>query len=260
MLTSNVWVRCFTSKPKARLRLFCFPYAGGSASLYRDWETALPLEVEVCSVQLPGRENRLQEAPITHIPSMVQVLTHAIRPYLDRPFAFWGHSMGALIGFELARQLRREGMPEPCHLFVSGRKAPQIPHSRIPVHQLPESEFMEEIRRLNGTTMAVLQNKELMELLLPTLRADFALVETYTYCHEVPLGCGISVFGGLQDDLVNYDDLEAWNAQTQQNFKVRMFSGDHFFVHSNRHQLLWAMSQDLIRILEMLSMANFADL
>jgi surfactin synthase thioesterase subunit len=130
MYTTGPWVRRFTPRPKARLRLFCFPYAGGGASLYRGWSKALPLEVEVCSIQLPGREDRLREAPITSISLLVQALSYAIRPYLDRPFAFWGHSMGALIAFELARQLRREVMPEPGHLFVSGRGAPQVPNSR----------------------------------------------------------------------------------------------------------------------------------
>ena len=246
MLVTDLWVRRFTPRPKAHLRLFCFPYAGGGASLYREWSKALPLDVEVCSIQIPGREDRLQEEPITSISLLVQALSYAIRPYLDRPFAFWGHSMGTLISFELARLLRRKGMPEPSHLFVSARRAPQISNARAAIHQLPDLEFMEGIRRLNGTPEAVLRNGELMELLLPTLRADFALVETYTYFHESPLDCSISVFGGLQDSLVGYGDLEAWDIQTRQNFKVRMFDGDHFFLHGSKRQLLWAVSHDLI--------------
>ncbi len=242
---TNQWIRIFVPKHNAQLRLFCFPYAGGGASIYRDWAKALPPEVEVCSIQLPGREGRLRETPIRQISTLIQELVHVIHPYLDRPFAFWGHSMGAIIAFELTRQLRKEGMPGPSHLFVSGRSAPQIPNLRAAIHQLPDLEFMEEMRRLNGTPEAVLQNGELMELLLPILRADFALVETYTYVHEAPLECPISAFGGLQDNLVSSGDLEAWNIQTWQNFKMRMFDGDHFFLHSLKCQLTRNIFQDL---------------
>ncbi len=243
---TNQWVRIFAPKPNAHLRLFCFPYAGGGASIYRDWAKALPPEMEVCSIQLPGREERLRETPIRQISTLIQELVHVICPYLDRPFAFWGHSMGALIAFELARQLRRMRMSEPSHLFVSGRGAPQLPNSRTVIHQLPESEFIKGIRRLNGTPEIVLQNRELLEVMLPTLRADFTLVETYSYFHDAPLKYSISAFGGLQDSLVDYADLEAWRAQTRQNFKVRMFAGDHFYLRNVHYQLLRIVHQDLI--------------
>lgn len=245
MPLSDPWIASLRPKPAAALRLFCFPYAGGGASIFRGWAAALPPAVEVYPVQLPGRENRLRERPFTQISPLVEALADALRPYLDRPFAFWGHSMGALISLELARQLRREKGPDPVHLFVSAYSAPQIPPDSA-IHRLPEAAFVEELRRLKGTPEAVLQHAELMQLMLPLLRADFALVETYGYVHEDPLDCPISAFGGLEDDGVSYDDLMAWREQTRSAFKLRMFPGDHFFLHANRAQLLQVVSQGIV--------------
>jgi medium-chain acyl-[acyl-carrier-protein] hydrolase len=163
------------------------------------------------------------------------------------PFAFFGHSMGALITFELARQLRRQYGLNPVHLFISGRRAPQIPDLEPPIHQLLESAFVEELRRLNGTPESVLQNAKLMQLVLPALRADFALLETYVYSTEDPLDCPISTFGGLQDGEVSYDDLAAWRDQTNSSFTLKMIPGNHFFVQSARSLILSAVSQELQR-------------
>lgn len=164
-LTPNPWVAGSRSNAEARLRLFCFPYAGGGASIYRDWTAALPPVVEVYPVQLPGRQSRLHELPFTRMSLLVPELVEGLQPYLDRPFAFWGHSMGALISFELARHLSHENRPGPLHLFVSGYRAPQLPRLEPPIHQLPEEAFIHELHRLNGTPDAVLQNRELMRLL-----------------------------------------------------------------------------------------------
>jgi medium-chain acyl-[acyl-carrier-protein] hydrolase len=239
----------YRPKPQARLRLFCFPYAGGGASIFRDWADSLPATVEVRPIQLPGRESRFRERPFSQITELLPALSLALQPYLDKPFAFWGHSMGALISFELARRLRRENKPGPLHLFLSGHKAPQLPDSLPSIHQLPDKEFLQEVRKLNGAPEAVWRNIELMQLMLPVLRADFTLVETYTYTDEQPLDCSISAFGGLHDDRVSHDDLKAWQAQTQHAFTLRMFPGDHFYIHSHSSQLLSVLSQDLRQLL-----------
>jgi medium-chain acyl-[acyl-carrier-protein] hydrolase len=175
----------------------------------------------------------------------VRALAQAIRPYLDLPYAFFGHSMGALISFQLARDLRRAQEYGPRHLFVSSNPAPQLPRHRPPIHQLPEAEFVEEIRLFQGTPEAVLQDAELRQLLLPILRADCALLETYVYTDEAPLECSISAFGGWQDAIVSHADLGAWHDQTQCSFTLRMFSGHHFYLHNVRTLLLQAISQDL---------------
>ncbi len=229
----------------ARLRLFCFPYAGGAASVFSMWPGNLPPEVEVCPVQFPGRENRLSESPFTQLKPLVLALAQAIRSYLDKPFAFFGHSLGAVIGFELARQLRRENGPGPLHLFVSGSPAPQLPRRHPAIHQLPEEGFIKELGRINGTPEAVLHNVELMQLFLPVLRADFAMYETYHYAVDGLLDCSLAAFGGLEDSEVSRRDIEAWQDQTCGAFKLRMFPGDHFFLRSARTPLLRAISQDL---------------
>ena len=251
--SSNSWIACSGPSPRARLRLFCFPYAGGGASIFRAWADDLPPSIQVCPVQLPGRESRLREPLFTRLESLVATLGQAIRPYLSMPFAFWGHSLGALICFELARTLAQQNAPDPIHLFVSGRSAPQIQSTGSSIHQLPDPEFIAELDRLNGTPAEVLQNAELMGLLLPVLRADFAVNESYIYAAGEPLDCPISAFGGLQDNLTSRDKLEAWRHQTRGAFTLRMFPGDHFFLHNTRAALLHALAQDVAQSLSRMS-------
>jgi medium-chain acyl-[acyl-carrier-protein] hydrolase len=239
------WIACRKPNPHARLRLFCFPYAGTGASIFRTWPDGLPEDVEVCPVELLGRGTRLMETPFTQLAPLVQALAQALTPLLDKPFAFFGHSLGALVAFELARQLRRQSGVQPVHLFVSADRAPQIPHRDRPLHALPEGEFLLELRRLNGIPRKVLEEVELMQIMLPVLRADFAVYESYVYSTEPPLNCPISAFGGLQDYRVSRDDLEAWRDQTSVSFSLRMFPGDHFFWQTTQPLLLQVLSQEL---------------
>ncbi len=245
MTKTNHWVMGLPPSPQARLRLFGFPYAGGGASIFRLWPDGLPASIEVCPIQLPGRENRLREPPYIHMEPLVRALCQALQPYLNMPYAFFGHSMGALVSFELARTLVCQNGLGPVHLFVSGHAAPQIPPTTLCIHQLPEPEFIAELGRLNGTPSKVLQNVELMEFFLPALRADLAVNETYTYTSATRLDCPISAYGGLQDCVVGADGLAAWRDQTRGTFKLCMFSGDHFFLHGSRLTLLQAIANDL---------------
>lgn len=244
--TLNRWVTCPKPNPQATLRLFCFHYAGGGAAIFRTWSDSLPQSVEVCAIELPGRGTWLMQRPFTRLEPLVPTLASALLPYLDKPFAFFGHSMGGLVSFELTRLLRRDYGLSPVHLFVSGRRAPQVPDPDPPIHALPNPEFLQELRRFNGTPEAVLENAELMQLLLPTLRADFAVLETYVYTPEPPLECPITTFGGLSDRVASRDELEAWRDQTSAAFSVQMFPGDHFFVHSAQPLLLQALSRELL--------------
>ena len=239
------WIAFRNPNPRARLRLFCFPYAGTGASIFRTWSDGLPADVEICPVQFPGRGTRLMETPFTQLLPLVQALAQALVPLLDKPFAFFGHSLGALVGFELARQLRRQSGVQPVHLFVSADRAPQIPQRDRPIHALPEREFLVELRRLNGIPGKVLEEADLMQIMLPILRADFAVYETYVYSTEPPLKCPISIFGGLQDHRVSRSDLEAWRDQTSVSFSLRMFPGDHFFLNTTQPLLLQVLSQEL---------------
>lgn len=242
------WLAYREANSRARLRMFCFPYAGGGASAYRGWGASLPQEIEVCPVQLPGREGRLREPPFTGSEEMITAIADALTPWLDLPFVFFGHSMGGMIGFELTRELRRRGRTLPLHLFVSGRRAPQLPARDEPIHDLPEPEFIERLRELDGTPEEVLQHAELMKLLIPLLRADFAVNETYVYAEEPPIDIGISAFGGLSDVDVSRDDVEAWSVQTRGRFRMRMMPGGHFFLHTQKDLILESVARDLAEI------------
>lgn len=245
----NSWIICPRPNSQAKLRLFCFHYAGGGAFAFRPWPNSLPSNVEICAVTLPGREMRLMEAPFNNIQPLLKALEKAIFPYLDKPFAFFGHSMGALVSFELAQLLRQNHGLSPLQLFVSGYHAPQVLDKDPPIHGLPESEFLEELRSYNGTPEEVFNNTEFMELFLPTLRADFAILENYIYSPHPPLNCPITALGGLQDKKCSLDDLEAWQEQTNNQFSLRMFPGDHFFLNSYRDILLDYLTQQLKQII-----------
>lgn len=247
--TAGSWLSCYRRKPEAVLSLICFPHVGSGASIFRAWPDALPATVEVCPIQLPGRERRVLEPAFNNLPLLVETAAPALLPYLDKPFAFFGHSMGAAICFELARHLRQTHNVEPVHLFVSGRPAPQLRMEETKTtYDLPESAFVEELRRLKGTPEEVLQRPELMSFMMPMLRADFELIETYRYLAGPPLDCPITALGGTQDEEVSREDLQAWREQTTSAyFSLHMLPGDHFFLHSASSLLLKILSQELLR-------------
>jgi medium-chain acyl-[acyl-carrier-protein] hydrolase len=239
-MESSSWIVRTKSQP--RLRLFCFPYAGGGASIFRLWSEKLPVEVEVCPIHLPGRENRMKEPLLTHLFPLVETLARALHPFMDIPFAFFGHSMGALLSFELARHLRNIHYPGPTQLFISAHRAPQLPDPASPLHDLPDSVLINTLYRLGGTPRAILQHTELMQILLPILRADLTLCETYIYTPEAPLDCPIAAFGGEYDSMVSKQELQAWSDQTGGSFTLYMLPGDHFFLHSQQNLLLGTLS------------------
>ncbi|MGD9251959.1 MAG: thioesterase II family protein [Desulfobacterales bacterium] len=248
-MRNDVWIKRSGQDAQTSFRLFCFPFAGGGASFYRTWPERLRPDIEICAIQLPGREERLAETPFDRLASLVDVLVDVLYPYMDFPFAFFGHSLGSLISFELTRRLRRQKAPCPLQLFVSGSRAPQIPDPDPPIHQLPDAEFIAALRRFNGTPSAVLDNPELMELFLPLLRSDIRLYETYLYDHEDPLDCPISAFGGLEDKEVSSEELAAWRDQTRKRFRMQIFPGDHFFLNGQASNgLLEAISGDIKKI------------
>lgn len=231
--------------PHAALRLFCFPYAGGSASVFRSWPESLPSFVDLCCVDFPGRGALITQPPFTRMSSLIDALAGLLVRYLDLPFAFFGHSMGALVSFEAAREFRRRQSLQPEALFVASRRAPHLPERMPPLHDLPESEFIPELQRLAGTPEDVLNDRELIAIFLPTIRADFAVCETYTYSPEDPLACRIVAFGGLQDQETTVAETEAWGEQTRGEFRVQMLPGGHFFPHTAKRLLLRALEEEL---------------
>lgn len=212
--------------------------------MFRDWAAQLPANVEVCGIQPPGRGTRLKETPYTSLTLLVQSVASAVHTNCEKPFAVFGHSMGAKLSFEFARRLRQDHGLLPVHLFLSGCRAPQFPDPE-PFYDLPEPEFMEKLRGLNGTPAEVLDHPELMELLLPLLRADFQVIQTHTFAPEPPLDCPITVFGGMEDHEISREHLEGWREQTTSEFSLRMFPGDHFFLRKSQSLLLSAISEGL---------------
>ncbi|MED1723434.1 thioesterase II family protein [Brevibacillus parabrevis] len=233
-----------------QIRLFCFPFAGGGASIYRGWAQELPAGVGVYPIQLPGRENRLMESAIREMDTLVAAISQAIQPYLDRPFLFFGHSLGTKIAFELARSVRRNWQLAPSRLIVSGARAPHIPEPN-PLYHLPQELFVEELRRFAGTPEAILRSKELMGLFMPLLRADFTLDDTYLFKEEPPLECPISAFCGTHDREASEEEMAAWAQHTAGDFAMSIIEGEHFFLTTNREELLRQLSPILAGHLKM---------
>jgi medium-chain acyl-[acyl-carrier-protein] hydrolase len=223
--------------PDARLRLFCFPHAGGAASAFAAWGAALPDDIELVAVQPPGRERRMAEPPFDRMEPFLDAAYGALRPLWDRPFAFFGHSTGALVAYELARRLRREAAPGPQQLIASGRWAPHLHDPEPPVYALPEEELIAALRRYGGTPEEVLAHRELLELMLPLLRADFALGDTYQYRAEPPLALPITAVGGADDPRVPLGSLQAWGTHTTGPFAAHLLPGDHFYLQTQREAL-----------------------
>jgi medium-chain acyl-[acyl-carrier-protein] hydrolase len=241
---SNRWLvrQPGTSRP---IRLYCFCYAGGSASSYANWQADLDPSIEICAIELPGRGMRFGEAPLTSL----ALVTETIAALISRestPFAFFGHSLGALIAFEVARYMQQRGMTMPMHLFASGASAPQ--HRRpSELHLLDDDALIDKLREFEGTPPAVLENRELMELLLPMLRADFTMAETYSYRPGPRLSMPLTVLMGREDESSENGGAEGWRKESSGPVHIEWFDGGHFFIHPKRDEVL-ACVCDALRI------------
>jgi medium-chain acyl-[acyl-carrier-protein] hydrolase len=230
----------------ARCRLFCLPHSGSGAAQFASWKNFFPSTLDICPVQLPGRENRFREAPLTNVHRIAEILAGELNPYIDRPYILYGYSLGALIAFELGRQLRRQKAAPPLSLYALARPAPNLAQTRHPLHQLPDDIFLVELtRHYKGMSPAILKEQELMKLLLPALRADVTALETYVYLEEGPLDCPIRAFGGRLDATTTEDELRAWRLHTNRSFELKMFEGDHFFIRNNQKSVFASLTQML---------------
>lgn len=243
------WFPPASSSGSASFRLFCFPAAGGGAAAFRGWADRLPPGILVCPARLPGRESRLAEPPLRHMEPLVTALGEAIADYLDLPFALFGHSMGAVIAFELARLLRDRGKPAPAALLVSGARAPRFRLGHVPPPEPAPEEFLRELERLEGLPPELRVNQELLRVVLPALQADAALYRGYVYREAPPLACPIRAYGGTEDPNVTPAQLEVWRQETVGDFRMRLFPGGHFFLDTARDEFLAALSADLAPLL-----------
>lgn len=244
------WLKRLSAGSEGSPRLYCFPYAGGGPGVFRSWSRLIDPKIAVYAIQLPGRESRIAEPPLTSLPEIVERLTPALAADVDdRPYFFFGHSLGALLAFAVCSDFRRDEVRLPEALVVSGARAPHVPDRRPPIHTLPDREFIEELRRLEGTPEEALDNAELMELLLPMLRADSAVSETHKFPEAPPLPCPIVAFGGEDDEDVLVEDVIGWQQHTSADFEYEIFPGGHFFVHTHER----AVVDELMRRLERVS-------
>jgi medium-chain acyl-[acyl-carrier-protein] hydrolase len=233
-------------RPNARRRLFCFPHAGVGPSVFRGWADDLPVDTEICLIQLPGRESRLRETPYSSIASLMPMLMEAMSPLVDKPFALYGHSLGALVAFECALHLRRLHHVEPVQFFVGATPAPQLPWRHSPVRSLPEEDFLSAMEeRYGALPREVLADAEMRALVLPILRADVIAFETYKYSPEPPFNCDMTVFGGIHDHVVTRTELESWRDHISGRFRLQMLDGNHLFLKSCRTQLLESIAGEL---------------
>lgn len=236
---NHLWLTRFQRRSTPAERLFCFAHAGGHSVAFRQWPGGLPDRIEVICVQLPGRANRLREPPIASMDELVSRLVSVLAPELERPFAFFGHSMGAVLAWAVARALAEHGHPMPSQLLLSGRRGPRVPHREPPLSGLSNPEFIATImRRYGGIPHELLRHPDVMELLLPAMRADIAAIENFEPPRQTKLPIPIAAFGGIDDHMITRADMAAWSEETSREFRLRLFPGGHFYLEEQRAELL----------------------
>ncbi|PZG51953.1 thioesterase [Spongiactinospora gelatinilytica] len=232
-----LWGRRFHPAPGGASRLICLPHAGGSAPFFLPVSQKLSARFDVVSVQYPGRQDRRHEPCVTDLVELARGVFEALGPWDGPPVALFGHSMGASLGFELARLMEAEAGVKPAHLFVSGRKAPSMPRDER-VHLLNDAGLLADVRRLGGADPRILGDEELLRMALPAIRADYRAAETYVYRPGPPLSCPITAFTGDDDPKVTVEEARAWSAHTTGAFELNVFRGGHFFLAQHQAAIL----------------------
>ncbi|MFD2416320.1 thioesterase II family protein [Amycolatopsis pigmentata] len=231
MTNRKLWLRQFRPAPTAGVRLVCFPHAGGSASYFLPMVTALAPDVDVIAVQYPGRQDRHREPLVDNIVELATTVAGLLDDEDGRPTALFGHSMGALVAFEVARLLEKRG-PRPAALFVSGRSAPSV-HNRRSTHLLPDADLIADVKRLSGTDSRIWETPDMVEMVLPVIRNDYRAVNTYTYVPGPDVSCDIMALIGDEDTMVTPDKADQWGAHTTGSFTRHIYPGGHFYLDTH---------------------------
>ncbi|MFE4801135.1 thioesterase II family protein [Streptomyces sp. NPDC056708] len=243
----GTWVRRFHPASDARARLLCLPHAGGSASFYVPLSKALAPEVDVLAVQYPGRQDRYHEPSVSSVPELADQILEAVRHLDDRPLALFGHSMGAVLGYEIALRLQDVGLPAPVRFFASGRRAPSRDRDER-LHLGTDAQLLAEVRRLGGPNVELLADPEMRELVMPAIRGDYHAVENYRHAPGRKLTCPVTVLTGDSDPRVSIDEATAWEEHTTGLTELQVFPGGHFFLVDQNKRVSGLLADRLARL------------
>lgn len=245
-MTNNGWLQVLSKRAsRSKLRIFCFPYAGGSSAVFRPWVEELDLDAEIVAVELPGRGMRMTEAPISELSSVVSELARFSRSISERPYVFFGHSLGARIAYRLAAKLEEAGYPSPSHLFVSASPAAHLTGGVPSIFDLPDAQFLKELEMLDGTPKEILEDEELMSFMMPMLRADFKMASEMTV-NDVKLHCPLTAICGSEDASIDWSDFEGWSELTYLESDLRIINGGHFYINSDRKELFAIIKEKIL--------------
>ncbi len=244
---NSLWIRRFHPAPHSAVRLVCFAHAGGSASFFFPMSKVLSPSVDVLAVQYPGRQDRRADACIDNIADLAEEVFHALRVWADRPLFLFGHSMGAVVAFEVARRMEQAGGPTPASLFASGRRAPSR-YRTEGVHQRDDDGIVRELQELSGTDSRLLGDEELLRMILPAIRNDYKAIETYRCDAGATVSCPITVITGDADPRTTIEEAQAWREHTTSAFDLRVFSGGHFFIAAQQAEIIKMISAKLMSL------------
>ncbi len=230
-----------------RFKLFCLPHAGGGSVLFQSWQAHFGSRLDVAPVLLPGRDRRMRESAIDSVRTLARAMARGLERELLSPYAIFGHSMGALIAYEFCHALRELDLPEPGHLFAAGFRAPHLPDRNPQLHELSDEELVSALELLGGTPPEILEFEGLMALMLPTVRADLRMVETYRWTEREPLSVPITSICSSADPLVSREETEQWGQLTSGSFDSVEVAGGHFFLDAQREPLLSAIEARLAK-------------
>lgn len=254
--TGKNWVSIPRPNPFAEIRLFLFPYAGGSSQIYRQWSKIAPDSLEICLIELPGHGRRFKEKCHLCLETLSEDLLESILPYLNKSFAFFGHSMGALIGYELAKKLLIHYNISPAHLFISAHRSPDCLIEEAPLYDLPEDILIQKLTELEGMPREIIENRELLEIILPVIRSDFRICETYIPQNHMPVNCPLTVICGINDNYASFPHMQNWYKYTTDTFEIIKVEGNHFYILENEQKIIRLITSALYNKRKILQAEN----